>query len=204
LVKSYHYFRSLGYTTIGFVPGGPGSWTKEANAVYEQQCSELGELMIEAFRNGEHIHLSGFDTAIQGIARNHRYQHSCGAGRGLLLADIHGDLWPCHRWNKASEKVWRIGNIYEHFNEMARAQLDVRSQTDLLEQDCANCVANKFCSGGCPAENLEETGKVYKRHPNACEHTRVLARVGQRIHDVLFKEQNPAFMKAFYTPRQDN
>jgi uncharacterized protein len=112
--------------------------------------------------------------------------------------DIHGDMWPCHRWNKASEGSWRIGNIYEHFNQMARAELDRNCQTELLEEDCEHCVANKYCGGGCPAENLEETGKVYKRHPNACEHTRVWARVGQRVHDVLYKEQNSTFLKHYY------
>ena len=198
LVKSYHYFRSLGYDNIAFVPGGPSFWNKESNAVFEQRFSEVGDTVIEEFRKGHFVNVKGIDEAIRGIIRNQRPQHSCGAGRGMLLIDIHGDLWPCHRWNKASERVWRIGNIYEHFDEMARAELDVRCQTDLLEQDCEHCIANKFCGGGCPAENLEETGKVYKRHPNACEHTRVLARVGQRVHDVLHKEGNPLFFKQYY------
>jgi uncharacterized protein len=198
LVDSYHYLRSLGYRNIAFVAGGPNLWDKASNEIYEEQFSGLGDIVIEEFRKGTYINLWGIDEAIRGIVRNQRPQHSCGAGRGLLLIDIHGDMWPCHRWNKASERVWRIGNIYEHFNEMARAELDVRSQTDLLEQDCEHCVANKFCGGGCPAENLEETGKVYKRHPNACEHTRVLARVGQRVHDVLHGEGNPLFLKHYY------
>jgi uncharacterized protein len=198
LVESYRYFRSLGYTNIAFVPGGPSFWNKESNAVYEQQFSEIGDIVIEEFRKGIFVNVKGIDEAIRGIVRNQRPQHACGAGRGMLLIDIHGDMWPCHRWNKASERVWRIGNIYEHFNQMARAELDVRCQTDLLEQDCEHCVANKFCGGGCPAENLEETGKVYKRHPNACEHTRVWARVGQRVHDVLHKEGNPLFFKQYY------
>ena len=112
--------------------------------------------------------------------------------------DIHGDIWPCHRWNKASERSWRIGNIYEHFDQMARVELDRNCQTELLEEDCEHCVANKFCSGGCPAENLEETGKVYKCHPNTCEHMRAWARVGQRVHDVLYKEQNLTFLEHYY------
>jgi uncharacterized protein len=202
LVRSYHYFRSLGYTNIAFVPGGPSLWTEEANTIYEQEFSKLGDLVIEEFRNGRFINLKGVDDAVRGIVRNQRPKHACGAGRGLLLIDIHGDIWPCHRWNKGSHRSWQIGNIYEHFDQMARAELDQSCQTDLLEQDCETCVANKFCGGGCPAENLEETGKVYKRHLNACEHTRVWARVGQRVHDVLFQERNTTFMKHYYNEEE--
>jgi uncharacterized protein len=198
LIESYRYFRSLGYSSIAFVPGSPSLWTEECNDILEQQFFKLGDILIEEFRNGTYINLHGIDATIRGIIRNQRQQHACGAGRGMALIDIHGDIWPCHRWNKASEKVWRIGNIYEHFDHMARAELDVRSQADLLEQDCEHCVANKICSGGCPAENLEETGRVYKRHPNSCEHTRIWARVGQRVHDVLYKEGNALFFKQYY------
>jgi uncharacterized protein len=198
LVESYKYFRSLGYKDIAFVPGAPSLWNKASNDLYEEQYFEVAEMVMDEYRRGEDVDLFGLRDAIEGTIRNERYEHSCGAGRGMVLVDIHGDIWPCHRWNKASEKSWQIGNIYKHFDEMARAELDVRSQTDLLEQDCKNCVANKFCSGGCPAENLEETGKVYKRHPNACEHTRVWARAGQRVHDKLYEERNPLFLKTFY------
>jgi uncharacterized protein len=198
LVKNYRYFRSLGYTNIVFSLGVVSSWTKESNTVYEQQISELGDILIEEFRNGRFIRFNGIDAVIEGIVQNQRPKHLCGAGRGMLLVDIHGDIWPCHRWNKASERNWRIGSIYEHFSEMARAGLDRDCQTELVEADCDHCIANKCCTGGCPAENLEETGNVYKPHPNTCEHARICARVGQRVHDVLQKEQNPTFLEHYY------
>jgi uncharacterized protein len=198
LVKSYRYFRSLGYVNIAFVPGGPSLWCEKSNAVYKEQFEALADILIDEFRKGELIILKGIDEAVKGIVRGKRPRHACGAGRGLLLVDIHGDIWPCHRWNKGNERAWRIGNIYEQFDELVRKELDIPCQTDMLEQDCPNCVANHFCGGGCPAENLEETGKVYKRHNNACEHTRVWARAGQRVHDTLVDEKNETFLKQYY------
>jgi len=197
LEESFHYFKKLGYRNMAFVTGGPSLWNKESNAIFEEQCSKLGDLVIEEYRQGNSISMYGFDAMIEGIVRKSRPIHSCGAGRGMALIDIHGDIWPCHRWNKESEKVWRMGNIYEEFNELARKELDVRSQVAELEQDCGKCVANLFCGGGCPAENLEETGRVYKRHPNACEHTRTYARVGRHIYDTLLAEKNETFIKRF-------
>lgn len=198
LVDSYKYFRSLGYINVAFVPGGPSFWNPETIGAYEKQLLSVCDILINDFREGQFIFLKGIDDAIQGIIRNKRPNHACGAGRGLLLVDIHGDIWPCHRWNKDHHQPWRIGNIYEQFDELVRAELDQPSHTDLLEQNCEICIANKFCAGGCPAENLEETGKVYKRHPNACELTRVWARAGQYVHDVLLKERNATFLDHYY------
>jgi uncharacterized protein len=197
-VESYHYFGALGYVNIAFVPGAPAGWTSAAICQFEDQFNAVADILIDEYRMGKSIVLKEVDEAIQGIVRNQRPRHACGAGRGLFLVDIHGDIWPCHRWNKQGHGPWRIGSIYEHFNELARQELDRPCQTDLLEQDCEHCPANLFCSGGCPAENLEETGYVYRRHPNACELTRVWARVGRRVHDILYAERNEVFFKRFY------
>jgi len=194
LVDSYRYFRSLGYTDIAFVPGGAADWNKASISLFEEQYRAVAELVIDEFRQGTFVLMKGLDSAIKGIICERRSQHPCGAGRGSLLIGIHGDIWPCHRWNKKEHGSWQIGNIYEQFNELARAELDRRSQIELLEHDCENCIASKFCSGGCLAENLEETGAVYRRHPNMCDLTRVWARVGEYVHGVLYGERNPTFM----------
>lgn len=198
LLESYDYFRALGYMNIAFVPAAPSLWTKHSLSVFEQQFAALGNRIVDEFRNGQVVILKGIDDAIEGIIRQRRPKHACGAGRGLLLVDIHGDIWPCHRWNKGFERSWRIGSIYEQFDELVRADLDRPSQIELLQQDCARCPANLFCGGGCPAENLEETGYIYKRHDNACEYTRIWARVGQHVHDTLLSEANPTFLRHYY------
>lgn len=197
LVESYHYFRSLGYVDLAFVPGGQHLWTADDVRVFEEQFREVGNALIADMRSGTFVRVKGIDDYIQGL-KSQRPRHACGAGRGLLLVDIHGDIWPCHRWNKQTQQGWRIGSIYEQFNELARKQLDVRSQAELLEQDCDSCVANVFCGGGCPAENLEHTGNVYRRHPNSCELTRAWARVGRFVHDTLYAERNPVFLRNYY------
>ena len=145
------------------------------------------------------ITVKGIDDFIDGHVRQSRHKHACGAGRGMVLVDIHGDIWPCHRWNKDKEASWRIGSVYEQFDDAARSILDQPDQSVLLEQNCAICPARNMCTGGCPAENLEETGAVYRRHRNACELTRVWARVGLHVHDTLKAEENPSFMARYYS-----
>jgi uncharacterized protein len=194
LVESFKYFRELGYIDIAFVPGGPSLWDENSIAVFEKQFEEVAALVAVEMRNGTYIRLKGIPEWAEGLRRG-RSPVTCGAGRGLMLVDIHGDIWPCHRWNKREQATWRIGSIYQQFNEASRQILDVPDQTVLLEQDCPSCLANKMCSGGCPAENLEETGSVYRRHRNSCELTRAVARVAQRFHDSMVSEENPTYIE---------
>lgn len=196
LVDSYRYFRGLGYIDIAFVPGGPANWDDVSIAEFESQFQIVAKLVQEEFKLGNLIHLKGIGEWAAGEKRG-RSPVSCGAGRSLLLVDIHGDIWPCHRWNKRSHATWRIGSIYEQFNEASRAVLDVKDQTALLEQDCDHCLANKMCSGGCPAENLEETGSVYRRHSNACKLTRAVARVAQSFHEEMVESENEVYVKEY-------
>lgn len=196
LVESYHYFRSLGYYDIAFVPGGPSFWDAGTVSIFEEQFSKVADLAADEMRRGKFVNLKGLTDYAEGVRRG-RSPVTCGAGRSLLLIDIHGDIWPCHRWNKGLQASWRIGSIYEQFNEARRAILDVPDQTALLEQDCPKCIANQMCSGGCPAENLEDTGSVYRRHWNSCELTRATARVARRIHETLIDEQNATYIEGY-------
>lgn len=196
LVESYRYFRKLGYEDIAFVPGGPSYWDDATIALFEEQYSTVSDLVADEMRRGKFIRLKGMGEWTRGLLRG-RSPVACGAGRGLLLIDLHGDIWPCHRWNRAKQSGWRIGSIYEQFNEANRSILDVKDQAALLEQDCPSCIANQMCSGGCPAENLEETGSVYKRHWNSCELTRAIARVSKRIHETMTAEQNPLYLSNY-------
>jgi uncharacterized protein len=121
----------------------------------------------------------------------------------MLLVDVHGDLWPCHRWNKAAHGSWRVGSIYEEFSEEARQKLDVRNQVVHLAPDCRDCSAEMFCSGGCPAENLEASGDAYTPNENSCRITRILTRIGQDVYRQLYDEQNAEFMKMFSKPNAE-
>lgn len=197
IVESYKYFRSIGYEDIAFVPGGYRDWDEASLRLFEDQFRQVADLLMADLRAGRRVVLKGVDEYANARVRQYRFESPCGAARGTVLIDIHGDIWPCHRWNKESEATWRLGSIYEQFDDAARAPLDVPSFITLLKNDCSNCPANQMCSGGCPAENLEDTGSVYRRPENACRLTRVFARVGQIVYETMTAEQNQTFLESY-------
>ena len=203
IVDNFRYFRSLGFQDIAMMPGCPGEWTDASNAVFEQQFQDVADLVIDEMRNGRFVRLSGVDAYITSYVNGQeRPTHMCGAGRGMALIDTVGNIWPCHRWNKARHTNWCMGSIYEEFSEEARMTLDVPNQTQHIKANCERSAANAVCNGACPAESLEDNLDTYKPSPNTCRQLRVWARLARYIHDTLRAEENPVFLRHYY-PRQN-
>jgi uncharacterized protein len=165
---------------------------------------QVAEAMIEEFRNGIFVDVKGIHEYMKAPKRKKRERFQCGAGRGMALVDVHGNLWPCHRWNKQSEGAWKIGNIYEHFDENARKPLQNGCPDEFIPERCNECEALNMCHGGCPAENLEESGLPFTMSSNKCDLMVALAKAGKHTYDVLYSEKKPTFMKHYQSEKSNN
>lgn len=150
-------------------------------------------------------YFAAFEYIIQEQIRGEQRRYSCGAGRGTVLIDEHGDIWPCHRWDGAdldsgSRGAWRFGNMFEDgFNDTLHLALLQRDRWACYKPGCAHCPMNKICAGGCPAANLSLTGSIYTPHETDCEAARIAYKHAMTLHDELLGEKNPLFMKKFYS-----
>lgn len=201
---NYLYFRKLGFINIAMVPGNPWEWDQDSLDKLADGFRKVAEHYKKEIYSGNAITVKNLSDHIETIARKkERTTVMCGAGRGMVLIDVNGDIWPCHRWNKEAHHQWKIGSIYKSFSEDARKKLDVRNQIVSLVPSCHHCVAQNFCSGGCPAENLEASGDAFQPIENTCRISRILAEIAKESHDTMFREQNDQFMKIFY-PKTEN
>lgn len=90
--------------------------------------------------------------------------YSCGAGRTMLAVDIHGDLYPCHRF--VCLKEFAVGNI----------RTGIYGQDKFLEsikinnkhEKCSSCWIKNMCVGDCPYTNFEATGDVSTTDDRVC------------------------------------
>jgi uncharacterized protein len=205
LTESYDYLLNMGYKSVAFVAGSYSEWDRASINEFREQFRAVSQRTIEMFREGVFIRLKFFDEGCKSIAGGEKPQAGrpvCGAGRGIVLIDVKGDIWPCHRWSKKRESEWRLGSIYDReFNYEARGFINTQRTAD-QSAGCKDCPALFICAGGCPAENLENTGSIFGRHPTGCELAADLAGLVRQFHDTLFAEKNPAFMKAYYKSDQ--
>ncbi len=201
LSKSFEYLLKLGYRSFAFVPGECSLWDQPSLNELEKQFRAIMIRTMILYRKGENISIKYFDEGCRYLAKGGASvadKPSCGAGRGMVLVDVNGCIWPCHRWNKESQSDWKFGSIWDgSFNYRARS-IFFDAVHKKQKGPCRSCSANFMCRGGCPAENLEDTGCIWKRHPLGCEMTKRIANLVREFHDTLLAEKNSVFMQYYY------
>ena len=96
----------------------------------------------------------------------HKRLNGCGAGADYVAVSPIGDIYPCHQF--VGELDFRMGSVLTgEFNREIQhkfADVDVRKK-----DDCKNCFAKYYCSGGCAANAHHFNGDITKPYKQACE-----------------------------------
>ena len=86
----------------------------------------------------------------------------CGAGCEYVAVTPEGDIYPCHQF--VGNPDYKMGNVHDNTFDMTLARrfagLNVYTR-----EECKECWARFYCSGGCSASNLLVNGDIKK--PNA-------------------------------------
>ena len=90
----------------------------------------------------------------------------CGAGCEYVAVTPDGDLYPCHQF--VGKEEYRMGSVFDgSFNmEIANTFAGLNIYT---REDCKECWARFYCSGGCSAANLNANGDMRKPYRIGCE-----------------------------------
>lgn len=90
----------------------------------------------------------------------------CGAGSEYLAVTPNGDLYPCHQF--VGEEHFKIGNVYEGITNYELRD-NFRTQNVYSKEDCRECWARFYCSGGCHANAYYANGDIKKPYKMGCE-----------------------------------
>ena len=90
----------------------------------------------------------------------------CGAGHEYFAVTPEGDLYPCHQF--VGRDGFRIGSV---FNGIEQRDLgnEFRQAHVLTKQDCRDCWAKFYCSGGCHANAQAYNGDIHTPYKLGCE-----------------------------------
>lgn len=90
----------------------------------------------------------------------------CGSGTEYMAVTPWGELFPCHQF--VGDEQYSLGNIWDGVQDKA-AQDEFRSCNIYSKQECRECWANLYCSGGCPANAFHATGDINGIYEYGCQ-----------------------------------
>ncbi|MBS5660213.1 MAG: thioether cross-link-forming SCIFF peptide maturase [Clostridiales bacterium] len=130
------------------------------------EYENLAKQLIEKKKNGKGFNFFHFMLDLdQGPCAIKRLR-GCGCGNEYVAVTPDGDIYPCHQFVGMEE--WKMGSVLDDTFDLKRK--DYFAKANIYgKEDCKNCWAKFYCSGGCNANNLQYAGDVLKPHKLSCE-----------------------------------
>jgi uncharacterized protein len=90
----------------------------------------------------------------------------CGSGSEYLAVTPEGDLYPCHQFVGLEE--FKMGTVFEGIQNLPM-QKQFQACNVYAKDECKNCWAKFYCSGGCAANAYQFHGDIHIPYKIGCE-----------------------------------
>lgn len=131
-----------------------------------EEYDNLAREMINRRRNGKGFNFFHFMIDLEGGPCVAKRLSGCGSGTEYLAVTPWGDLYPCHQFTGMEEFL--LGNVYDGI-----VRQDICNQFKLCnvyaKEECKNCFAKFYCSGGCAANSYHFKGNINDTYEIGCE-----------------------------------
>ena len=161
----------LGFTELSMEPvvcaeGDPEALTQEDLPVVMKQYEDLARLMIERKKEGRPFTFYHYMLDLTGGPCIYKRISGCGSGTEYMAVTPWGDLYPCHQF--VGEEHFRLGDVWNGVTN-EKVQDEFAGCNVYAREECRDCWAKLYCSGGCAANAYHATGSVRGVYRYGCE-----------------------------------
>jgi uncharacterized protein len=126
----------------------------------------LAKEMLARKKQGKGFNFFHYMIDLSGGPCVYKRLSGCGSGTEYLAVTPWGDLYPCHQF--VGEEQFCLGNVDDGV-----VNTDMRDTFKLCnvyaKEECRNCFAKFYCSGGCAANAYHCHGDINKPYETGCE-----------------------------------
>lgn len=159
-------FNELSMEPVVCAAGDPSELTEQDKEIVFEQYEKLAELMLQRDKQGKPFTFYHYMIDLKGGPCIYKRISGCGSGTEYMAATPWGDLYPCHQF--VGDEKFRLGDIWHGVTNTAMQQ-EFASCNVYAREDCHNCWAKLYCSGGCAANAYHSTGSVTGVYKYGCE-----------------------------------
>ena len=161
----------LGFTELSMEPvvcpsGDPSELTQEDLPIVLKQYEDLANLMIKRDKEGKPFTFYHYMIDLKGGPCIYKRISGCGSGTEYMAVTPWGDLYPCHQF--VGEEKFKLGDVWQGVTNKG-IQDEFLSCNVYAREDCKDCWAKLYCSGGCAANAYHATGSVKGVYKYGCE-----------------------------------
>ncbi len=165
------HFRDLGFDQLSIEPVVSDP-KLDYSIKYEdlprvfEEYERLADTIINSRKKGDRYNFFHFMIDLnQGPCAIKRLR-GCGCGNEYVAVTPQGDIYPCHQF--VGMEQFKMGNLHDGtFNTEMKE--DFARANVYSKENCKDCWAKFYCSGGCNANNFQYEGDIRKSHKTSCE-----------------------------------
>lgn len=161
----------LGFSELSMEPvvaadDDPAALTEADKPIVMKQYEQLAELMLERDRAGKPFTFYHYMIDLKGGPCIYKRISGCGSGTEYMAVTPWGDLYPCHQF--VGDEKFKLGDIWHGVDNTA-VQDEFASCNVYAREECRDCWAKLYCSGGCAANAYHSTGSVKGIYKYGCD-----------------------------------
>ena len=144
----------------------PAALTEADKPIVMKQYEQLAELMLERDKAGKPFTFYHYMIDLKGGPCIYKRISGCGSGTEYMAVTPWGDLYPCHQF--VGDEKFKLGDIWHGVDNTA-VQDEFASCNVYAREECRDCWAKLYCSGGCAANAYHSTGSVKGIYKYGCD-----------------------------------
>lgn len=161
----------LGFSELSMEPvvaaeGDPAALTEGDKAIVLKQYEQLAELMLRRDKEGKPFTFYHYMIDLKGGPCIYKRISGCGSGTEYMAVTPWGDLYPCHQF--VGDEKFKLGDIWNGASN-TEIQNEFASCNVYAREECRDCWAKLYCSGGCAANAYHSTGSVRGVYKYGCD-----------------------------------
>ncbi len=159
-------FRELSMEPVVARADDPAALTEADREIVKRQYEQLAELMLDYDRKNDPFTFYHYMIDLKGGPCIYKRISGCGSGTEYMAVTPWGDLYPCHQF--VGEEKFRLGDIWQGVTNPT-VQGEFAACNVYAREECRDCWARLYCSGGCAANAYHATGSVRGVYREGCE-----------------------------------
>lgn len=169
--KDVFHMADLGFTELSMepvvgTPDDPAVLTPEDLEIVKEQYEILAKEMIKRKKEGRGFTFYHYMIDLTGGPCVYKRISGCGSGTEYMAVTPWGDLYPCHQF--VGEEEYKLGDVWNGVtNDKVREEF--RSCNAYSREECKDCWAKLYCSGGCAANAYHASGSIRGIYEPGCE-----------------------------------